>query len=135
MNYRDTLVTCEECDKQFVFTVEKQRQMAERGVEGAISDLPAAARLCDRCAQQAKFGGRLHGRIKWFSPEKGYGFIVQADGSELFLHRSGVPPAGDGNPLPIEEGQEVLYEVLDSPKGPQAVQVRPYSEHAESLAG
>ena len=131
MNYRDTLITCEECSKQFVFTVEKQRQLAERGLEAAIPDLPVGSRLCDACKQQRTFGDKLYGRIKWFSAEKGYGFIVQADGSELFLHRSGVPPAEDGSPLPLDEGQEVLYEILDSPKGPQAVQVRPYSDQAK----
>jgi cold shock protein len=122
MNYRDTLVTCEECGKQFIFTVEKQRQLAERGLPVVAVD------LCDACTQKINYGGKLRGRIKWFSLEKGYGFIVQEDGSELFLHRSGVPLGEDGTLPPLEEGREVLYEVMDSPKGPQAVQVRPYAE-------
>ena len=44
MNYRDTLITCEECGTQFVFTVEKQRQMAERGLE-VITPAPDGARM------------------------------------------------------------------------------------------
>jgi len=122
MNYRDTLVTCEECGKQFICTVEKQRQLAERGVEMAIPD------LCDACTQNIKYGGKLRGRIKWFSLEKGYGFIVQEDGSELFLHRSGVSSGENSTLPPLADGQEVLYEVMDSSKGPQAVGVRPYTD-------
>ena len=121
MNFRDTLVTCEECGKQFVFTVEKQRQMAERGEEVVLPT------LCEADTQRVKYGGKLHGRIKWFDLEKGYGFIARDDGPELFFHRTGVPLADDGTLPPLEEGQEVSYEVMDTPKGPQAVQVRPYS--------
>jgi CspA family cold shock protein len=120
MSFRDTLVTCRECGKQFVFTVETQRQMTERGLEVAIPD------LCDACRQQVAYEGKFHGRIKWFSLEKGYGFIVRDDGAEIFVHRQGVPPGAEGALPSLDEGQEVLYEVLDTPKGPQAVQVTPY---------
>jgi CspA family cold shock protein len=121
MNFRDTLVTCSECGKQFVFTVEKQRQMAERGEEVVLPT------LCEADTQRVKYGGKLHGRIKWFDPVKGYGFIAKDDGGELFVHRSGVPLRDDGTLPPLEEGHEVLYEVMDTPKGPQAVQVKPYN--------
>lgn len=117
MNFRDTFVTCQECDKQFVFTVEKQRQMAEQGLEIAVPD------LCNTCTQQVKYDGKFHGRIKWFSLEKRWGFIVQDDGSEIFVHHDGILPTEEGTLPPLEEGQEVLYQVLDTPKGPQAVQV------------
>ena len=119
MNFRDTLVTCQECGRQFILTVEKQRQMAERGQEIVIQD------LCAACTQKVKYGDKLHGRIKWFDLEKGYGFIAPDEGRELFFHRSSVPLAEDGTLPALEEGQEVLYEVTDSPKGPQAIQVRP----------
>jgi CspA family cold shock protein len=121
MNFRDTLVTCQECEKQFVFTVEKQRRMAEQGQEVAIPE------ICDSCTQKTRYGGRLHGHLKWFSLEKGYGFIVTDEGSEIFVHRSGVPRADDGTLPTLEEGQEVLYELKDTPKGAQAVEVTPYS--------
>jgi len=128
MNYRDELVTCSECGKQSVFTVEKQRKMADRGLEVVAPD------LCDACTpatpdadrERAHDGGQLLGHIKWFNPEKGYGFLVQEDGSELFVHRSSVAPTADGAPPALAEGQEVLYEVGDTPKGPQALQVTPY---------
>ena len=120
MNYRDTLITCQECGKQFIFTVEAQRRMAESGQEITAPD------TCSVCTQKVKYGGKLHGRIKWFSLEKGYGFIVEDGGGEVFVHRNGVPLTADGTLPQLDEGQEVLYEVMDSPKGPQAVQVTPY---------
>ena len=120
MNYRDTFVTCQECGKQYIFTVEEQRKMAEQGIEVSIPD------RCDGCTQRVTYSGKLHGRIKWFSLEKGYGFVAADSGGEVFVHRNGILLADDGNLPPLEEGQEVLYEVTDSPKGPQAVQVAPY---------
>jgi CspA family cold shock protein len=120
MNFRDTFVTCEECGKQFVFTVEKQRQMAESGREVK----PPA--LCNDCAQRIDYGGKLHGRIKWFSLEKGYGFIVEDAGNEIFVHRSGITPTEEGTIPNLDEGQEVLYERSETPKGPQAVRVTPH---------
>lgn len=122
MNFRDTPVDCQECGTRFILTVEKQRDMAQRGLEVEIPE------LCQACTQKTKYGGRFHGRIKWFSLDKGYGFVVQDDGSELFLHRSGIPRAADGSLPTLEENQEVLYEVNDTPKGPQAVGVTLYSD-------
>lgn len=120
MNFRDTLVTCQECGKQFVFTVERQRQMADQGLEVVSPD------LCDTCTQRVKYGGRLHGRIKWFDLGKGYGFIVQDAGSDIFVHREGILLTEEGTLPPLEEGQEVLYQMIDTPRGPQAVQVTPH---------
>jgi CspA family cold shock protein len=120
MNFRDTLVTCQECGTQFIFTVEKQRELADKGLEVKIPE------LCDACTQRVKYGGKHHGRIKWFSAEKGYGFIVQDSGGEIFMHRQGIPLTEEGTLPPLEEGQDVLYEVIDTSKGPQAVQVTAY---------
>ncbi len=120
MNFRDTFVTCEKCGKQFVFTVEKQRQMAERGLE---ITLPTT---CKDCTQRTDYGGKLHGRIKWFSLEKGFGFIVEDGGNEIFVHRNSIVPIEEGTMPRLDEGQEVLYEQSDTPKGPQAVRVTPY---------
>jgi len=121
MTFRDTLVTCRECGKQFVFTVEAQRQMADRGLEVTVPD------LCSACKPRVTYGGKLHGRIKWFSLEKGYGFVAQDDGSEIFVHRQGILLTAEGTLPPLAEGQEVLYVATDTPKGPQAVQVAPYA--------
>lgn len=119
MTYRDTLVTCAECGREFIFRVEKQRQQAERGEEVTIPE------VCQACRQRIEYGGKLHGRVKWFDAGKGYGFIVQDVGEEIFFHHSNVVRDGDELP-PLEEGQEVLYEVTDTPKGPAATQVQAF---------
>lgn len=120
MNFRDDLVTCPECGQQYVFTVEAQRRMSEAGLEVS----PPA--MCAACTQRVQHGGRLHGRIKWFSIEKGYGFIQGDNGAEVFVHRNGIPLTSDGTLPSLEENQEVLYEVGDTPKGPQAIKVELY---------
>lgn len=120
MTYRDTLVTCAECGREFVFTVEKQREQVERGEELTVPE------VCQACRQRINYGGKLHGRVKWFDAEKGYGFIAQDVGDEVFFHRTNVVPQDGGLP-PLEEGQQVLYELTETPKGPAAVQVEPFN--------
>jgi CspA family cold shock protein len=60
------------------------------------------------------------GRVKWFNNSKGYGFIVQENGPELFVHYSAIQ--GDGYKT-LVEGQQVQFEVTQSEKGPQAANV------------
>jgi CspA family cold shock protein len=62
------------------------------------------------------------GKVKWFSNEKGYGFIERADGEDVFVHFSAI--AGDGY-RSLNEGQDVEFDVQDGPKGKQAANVRP----------
>ncbi len=62
------------------------------------------------------------GTVKWFSSEKGYGFITPDDGSaDVFVHFSAIEGAGYRN---LEENQKVEYEVTQGQKGPQAANVR-----------
>jgi CspA family cold shock protein len=61
------------------------------------------------------------GTVKWFSPEKGFGFITQADGPDVFVHYSGITGEGYRN---LEEGQAVEFDITDGQKGPQAQNVR-----------
>jgi CspA family cold shock protein len=61
------------------------------------------------------------GTVKWFSAEKGYGFIIPDDGGEdLFVHHTGIAGEGFKN---LEEGEKVTYEVSQGRKGPQAENV------------
>jgi CspA family cold shock protein len=62
------------------------------------------------------------GTVKWFSPEKGFGFISQADGPDVFVHFSAIAGEGYKN---LEENQQVEFDVTQGPKGPQASNVRP----------
>src|SRR5918992_5410422 len=62
------------------------------------------------------------GTVKWFSDEKGFGFITPDDqGKDLFVHHSGI--AGDGFKS-LAEGAKVEYESEEGPKGPSASNVR-----------
>jgi CspA family cold shock protein len=62
------------------------------------------------------------GTVKWFSSEKGYGFITQEDGPDVFVHFSAISGEGYRN---LEENQKVEFDVVSGPKGPQAANVRP----------
>jgi CspA family cold shock protein len=61
------------------------------------------------------------GTVKWFSPEKGFGFILQDGGPDVFVHYSAITGEGYRN---LEEGQAVEFDVTDGQKGPQAANVR-----------
>ena len=64
-----------------------------------------------------------NGTVKWFSSEKGFGFITPEDGSaDVFVHFSAISGEGYRN---LEENQKVTYEVTQGQKGPQAGNVRP----------
>lgn len=60
------------------------------------------------------------GTVKWFSNQKGYGFISSESGKDVFVHYTAIQ--GDGYKT-LEEGQEVEFEITTGPKGEQAVNV------------
>ena len=60
------------------------------------------------------------GTVKWFNDAKGYGFISQTDGDDVFVHFSAIQ--GDGFKT-LEEGQNVNFEIVQGPKGLQAANV------------
>ena len=60
------------------------------------------------------------GMVKWFNSQKGYGFITQDDGQDVFVHYSAI--AGDGF-RSLEEGQRVSFDVVKGQKGLQASNV------------
>ena len=67
----------------------------------------------------------INGKVKWFNPTKGFGFIEREDKQkDVFVHISAVKNAGmDG----LDEGQEMTFEIEEGPKGPNAINLQKVS--------
>ena len=62
----------------------------------------------------------MTGTVKWFSSEKGFGFITTEEGKDVFAHFSQINKEGFKT---LEEGQKVSFDIVDGPKGPAAANV------------
>jgi CspA family cold shock protein len=62
------------------------------------------------------------GTVKWFNDAKGFGFITQENGPDLFVHHTAIVAEGFRS---LTEGQQVQFEVVQGPKGLQAANVQP----------
>jgi cold shock protein len=87
------------------------------GVGGTIHAGPFLLTLGSRKGVEV-----AEGTVKWFNNDKGYGFISQPEGEDLFVHFSAIQTEGYKS---LEEGQAVQFEVTQGPKGKQASNVRP----------
>ncbi|NBV75465.1 MAG: cold-shock protein [Methylococcaceae bacterium] len=65
---------------------------------------------------------QVEGKVKWFNDEKGFGFIEQEGGKDVFVHFSAINGSGRKT---LKEGQRVTMEVTSGQKGPQAENVTP----------
>ena len=63
----------------------------------------------------------VRGEVKWFNNKKGYGFIAAETGEDVFVHHSAIQDEAEYKEL--AEGQQVKFDIEDSPKGKQAVNV------------
>lgn len=63
---------------------------------------------------------KLTGRVKWFNDSKGYGFIEQEGGRDVFVHYTAIEAEGFKS---LAEGQKVEFEIAEGAKGPQATKV------------
>ena len=61
------------------------------------------------------------GKVKWFSAEKGYGFIAREEGDDVFVHFSAIQSDGYKT---LDEGQEVSFDISEGERGPQAANVK-----------
>ncbi|MHB1418201.1 MAG: cold shock domain-containing protein [Bacillota bacterium] len=62
----------------------------------------------------------MQGKVKWFNQEKGYGFIEREEGTDVFVHFSAIKEEGFKT---LAEGQEVEFDIVEGPRGPQAANV------------
>jgi len=63
----------------------------------------------------------IQGKVKWFSKEKGYGFIERDGGPDIFVHYSAITGNGYRN---LEEGEQVTFEIVNGQRGQQASNVK-----------
>ena len=63
----------------------------------------------------------VNGTVKWFNDKKGFGFIEQEDGPDVFVHHSGIVSDGFRS---LDEGAQVTFDIEDGPKGPSATNVK-----------
>jgi len=107
----DQLLTCAECGVTFAWTLYEQ------------TSGPQPAR-CPACRLLVPADGRQRGVVKWFSRDRGYGFITPVAGPDLFVHRSGLA-AGQA---PLRAGQLVEFVQVTAERGAQAEQVQALDE-------
>jgi cold shock protein len=98
-----------------------ERLPGSYGIAGfSFLGLPDEPTAPERILKEEKKVARLQGKVKWFNNTKGYGFIGQDGGPDVFVHYSAIEMDGFKT---LQEGDTVEFEVVQGQKGPQADKV------------
>lgn len=97
----------------FDFMGWRQRTLGERTQRHAAQQETAAV-------SEQENGKRHTGKVKWFSDTKGWGFIAREESTDVFVHHTAIQMEGFRT---LREGETVSYELTESNKGPQAINV------------
>ena len=81
----------------------------------------AAERDPTRRTTEERSFGKMEGRVKWFNEKKGYGFIETENQGDVFVHYTGIQGEGFRT---LTDGEAVSFDITETPKGPQAINVR-----------
>ncbi len=110
---KDRMLVCSSCGIRFVWTAWEQRQAALRG-----EDAPSQ---CPGCRALELLVSEHVGKVRRYSPKRGWGFIRMESGKDVFVHRSALKP-----PLrTLRAGQSVRFRLAADDKGLRAESVRP----------
>ena len=110
MSNSSNSVVCQRCGRGFMVTINYKDFLSRRGMQ---VKLPV---ICMTCFLNSGPAPKQQGRVKWFNPKKGYGFIIDREGQEVFLHQKQVLNAQSDQ---LQEGQEVQFHVHYATKGPE----------------
>jgi len=114
MSNKHQMVVCRRCGRGFVLTSTHLKFLARWGVKVMVP------MQCMNCFLKAGPLPKQRGEVKWFSPRRGYGFIVTEKGEEVFFHRNELVQSNGNVP---HEGQTTQFHVRHSVKGAEALNV------------
>lgn len=120
MFFRDRFLTCRSCGIRFLFSAAQQRQQAENSSPRTPDCCPGCRALNAWWEQQAS--ERHRGTVRWYDARKGYGFIRDNEGQEVFVHRSALHRGR------LRSGQQVEYTITQTERGLAAEEVARVSE-------
>ncbi|MGI5915631.1 MAG: cold-shock protein [Anaerolineae bacterium] len=110
MAYKDRVLTCISCGVGFLDTSTSQRERAQ-----AAGDASPALN-CPGCVVINRLMLRRRGTVRWYDPRRGYGFVKDDAGEDIFVHASSLAERGRR----LKKGQVVEYELEETERGPQA---------------